>query len=392
MPPDLERKNLVDSSEGLEADSVSSGNAIKSTSIPLGRSIRLLISSSLLGNGSVCTQSLRGIKATFTIGMDDAYDYSILEGMDPDDLHAEFKTYVADVAKFLKTSVSKENTLDQYFTDMLARMVFNSNMIENAGGGYDITFKLCKEVFDGNVVEDIIERHPDYEAHKRDLVRKNLPTGMDAVLRSRREIVQHAKATSYIFQSICIKGNDLTEEIILETHRILAHKVNTEDGTSWTQYAGVYRQCPVMAGLHQYMDHGRVPSAMKTMIRDLETDIQAAVETGEIDPVALAAKYCHIFVNIHPFLDGNGRMCRLILNAILLKYGGGLVCIGEDGKDRDEYEKIAVSASFKEASHQDDDYEGVPESMKPKPYKELASFTLRHARNNMRKVFHRHRS
>jgi len=36
-----------------------------------------------------------------------------------------------------------------------------------------------------------------------------------------------------------------------------------------------------------------------------------------MDPYVLASKYCHKFVNIHPFLDGDGRMCRLIMNGLL---------------------------------------------------------------------------
>lgn len=37
-----------------------------------------------------------------------------------------------------------------------------------------------------------------------------------------------------------------------------------------------------------------------------------------------------IFVIMHPFLDGNDRMCRLILNAILLRYAGAVVRLGKN--------------------------------------------------------------
>ncbi|MBV7532156.1 Fic family protein [Chitinophaga sp. sic0106] len=44
-------------------------------------------------------------------------------------------------------------------------------------------------------------------------------------------------------------------------------------------------------------------------------------EKKELHPVALAALLHYKFVRIHPFDDGNGRMSRLLMNFVLLKYG-----------------------------------------------------------------------
>ena len=76
---------------------------------------------------------------------------------------------------------------------------------------------------------------------------------------------------------------------------------------------------------------------MKELIQEFNEDIAKAEKTHSLDPFTLAAKYCNDFVMIHPFLDGNGRMCRLILNAILLKYAGVVVCLGENDESREEY-------------------------------------------------------
>jgi len=54
-------------------------------------------------------------------------------------------------------------------------------------------------------------------------------------------------------------------------------------------------------------------------------------ESEDADIIEMAARYCHVFVNIHPFEDGNGRMCRMLLNVILLKPLGVCVAIGEGG-------------------------------------------------------------
>ncbi|KAI3581059.1 fido domain-containing protein [Fusarium oxysporum f. sp. albedinis] len=299
-------------------------------------------------------------KATFTINMGDAYDYNILQE-NLKQLHQEFRMYISDIADGLKQSDDNKNALDEYITDELARMVYGSNMIEVAGGGVDITLKLCKDVFQGKELpEEINERDEDYHDLKIHLLNKNLPSGHEAILRSRREIVQHAEAARYMIDQVCIKGKDLSHKIISEAHGILTYKIDLGD-TPWPYYSGV-----------------KVPAAMRDMIDELDSDIKKATEEGQIDPVVLASKYCHKFVNIHPFADGNGRMCRLILNALLLKYSGRFICIGQDGQDRQEYLRIAVAASVEEGSQSQET--GAAN------YKQLASFTLRHARDSMRKV------
>jgi Fic family protein len=42
---------------------------------------------------------------------------------------------------------------------------------------------------------------------------------------------------------------------------------------------------------------------------------------GELHPVALAALAHHKLVAIHPFIDGNGRTARLVMNLILIRSG-----------------------------------------------------------------------
>ena len=84
---------------------------------------------------------------------------------------------------------------------------------------------------------------------------------------------------------------------------------------------------------------------MKSLVENLEAAFQQAEKTKVIDPFMLAAKYCDRFVNIHPFRDSNGRMCRLVLNAIWMKYADIVVSLGEKGADRDEYLRIAQEST-----------------------------------------------
>ena len=84
---------------------------------------------------------------------------------------------------------------------------------------------------------------------------------------------------------------------------------------------------------------------MSAMVNDLQIDLAKADEKKWLDPFVLAAKYCDRMVNIHPFKDGNGRMCRLILNAILMKYAGIVVSLGEKGENRDQYIAVTMENS-----------------------------------------------
>ena len=319
--------------------------------------------SSFQWNGSLRARSVRGIEASFTIVMDDAYDYKTLGDIDPDILHQELVKHIKEVCDLVQNlTPNHDAALDDHLAVMLSKLVFGSNQIENAGAGLEITLKLCQAIFRGEEVPDEIgERDDEYKTIKQNLLQRNLPAGSQFVLRSRREIVQHAKATSYTFNELYIRGKNLTEDIILETHRILTYHVDTEDGLSWTAYSGVYRREDVHAGMHQFIAPELVRGSMKAMISEMNFDLEKAVRSGEIDPVAFAAKYCHTFVNIHPFLDGNGRTCRLILNAMLLKYGGNLVCLGEHGDDREQHTDIATRASLGEA-YQHDDFDDEDDS------------------------------
>ena len=70
---------------------------------------------------------------------------------------------------------------------------------------------------------------------------------------------------------------------------------------------------PVLIGGSQYVPPQPylVPVQMDKLFRWYET------ETDELHPVVLAAELHERIVTIHPFIDGNGRTARLIMNLTL---------------------------------------------------------------------------
>jgi Fic family protein len=56
-----------------------------------------------------------------------------------------------------------------------------------------------------------------------------------------------------------------------------------------------------------------------------------------LHPVVLAAEMHERLVTIHPFIDGNGRTSRLVMNLILLQHGFVIANIKGDASSRMAY-------------------------------------------------------
>lgn len=105
----------------------------------------------------------------------------------------------------------------------LTDVIFGSNAIEVVGGALGITDRFCRQVFNGQIpnVEDIDGRSDEYAQELEALSTSGRATGLQSVLRSRHEIVQHALAAKYPLDTIVLQDIPLDEDIIKETHRIL---------------------------------------------------------------------------------------------------------------------------------------------------------------------------
>ncbi|OBT91098.1 hypothetical protein VE02_00137 [Pseudogymnoascus sp. 03VT05] len=61
------------------------------------------------------------------------------------------------------------------------------------------------------------------------------------------------------------------------------------------------------------------------------------------------------FVCIHPFEDGNGRLCRPLLNAMTIRYAVSVAEIGKDPREREEYLREAwlANTTFRDEEQRD---------------------------------------
>ncbi len=127
-------------------------------------------------------------------------------------------------------------------------------------------------------------------------------------IREHLEVIGHSKAFDAMYELAPAKS--VTEEDILMLHRLFYEGI---DGLN----AGIYRSARVfISGAdHVFPLPVAVPGLMKLFI-DQIPDQQATLH-----PVTFAAWLHAEFVNIHPFVDGNGRTARLLMNVALLQAG-----------------------------------------------------------------------
>lgn len=123
------------------------------------------------------------------------------------------------------------------------------------------------------------------------------------------EAKNHQKSLDLLFNFVSGKKN-LSEEIICDLHRKLLLDIDDEN-------AGNYRKIQVyITGSEDLPPAAKeVPGLMKEFIRWYKSS------KDNTDLLELAALVHYRFVKIHPFIDGNGRIARLLANLILLEKG-----------------------------------------------------------------------
>lgn len=138
-----------------------------------------------------------------------------------------------------------------------------------------------------------------------DLVLRGLTIG-EKPLKDHIEAVSH-KDAFYFVVDLVKENAQLTESIIKQIHSlVLADKVNDR---------GVYRKVPVriMGASHTPVQPYMIVPKMEQLLIDYKNSDAHLIEK--------LAKFHIDFEAIHPFIDGNGRTGRLLVNLELMKNG-----------------------------------------------------------------------
>lgn len=125
------------------------------------------------------------------------------------------------------------------------------------------------------------------------------------------EAKNHAKAVEMVrdLAHQKPKREDIEENDILRLHALILVGIDERN-------AGRYRSVPVRVAGSQAV----FPNPMK--VSELMAEFSAWLHQGNNDhPVTIAVDAHFKLVSIHPFIDGNGRIARLLMNLLLLQEG-----------------------------------------------------------------------
>lgn len=199
--------------------------------------------------------------------------------------------------------------------DLVLRWTYHSNAIE----GNTLTLKETKVALEGITIGG-------------------------KTLREHFEAINHKDAILFM-EDLAQKEERLSEYSIKQIHSLILKNIDDEN-------KGKYRTTNVIisGAEHKPPQSFEVQSQMQEFIKKYNENIT------KLHPIELAS-FVHIeFVKIHPFIDGNGRTSRLLMNLELIKAGFPPVVI--ELEDRLEYYKAL------DIAHTENDYKPFLELMK----------------------------
>ena len=194
--------------------------------------------------------------------------------------------------------------IDRYKEAIDELRPFEGDLLSQIKNYYRIGLTWTSNALEGNTLT---------ESETKVLLEDGLTVG-GRPLRDAFEALGHASAYDFMFT--LLGRREITEEDALTMHRMFYKDIDNAA-------AGCYRDRPVVITGSKYpvCKVEQIPEEMKGLFS------WAASERGNYHPVEFAAQLHKRFVFIHPFIDGNGRLSRLLMNTALIQDGYMLAVI-----------------------------------------------------------------
>ncbi len=136
--------------------------------------------------------------------------------------------------------------------------------------------------------------------------------------RDEKEIAGYRDALNIIHENF--DYIPLTPNYILQLHKILLSHTDSSFGGSFKNVQN-YISATNEAGKRYTLFTPMAPYETPGAMQEICDEYNHAIGEGVVDPLLIIPVFIHDFLCVHPFLDGNGRMSRLLTTLLLYRAG-----------------------------------------------------------------------
>ena len=222
------------------------------------------------------------------------------------------------MTNILATLEEKKKRLDSF-------RPFSIDLVTNLNKWFKIELTYTSNAIEGNTLSKA----------ETTLVVEKGHTIEGKTIQEHLEAVNHAQAFDWVMQRINTTRQDITENTILDIHQLILQRIVDNQ-------AGRYRTVPVrIAGSRVIL-----PNAMK--VPELMSDFVLWLKSSKYNSLTVAIDAHFKLVSIHPFIDGNGRTARLLMNLLLMQTGYPPAIIRKEERRQyiDSIEKAQLGGSL----------------------------------------------
>lgn len=195
------------------------------------------------------------------------------------------------IQHFLDTLTQKKALLDSY-------RPLPQELVANLNQWFKIKLTYSSNALEGNTLTF---------SETALVVEKGLTIG-GKTIKEHLEATGHAHAFDYVLELAKLTRTEVTLSDILNIHSLIFSPIDKPN-------AGTYRKILVkISGLNKSL-----PEPLK--IAELMDSFMNWLHTTTDHPIIVAAQAHLDLVTIHPFVDGNGRTSRLLMNLLLIQAG-----------------------------------------------------------------------
>jgi Fic family protein len=172
----------------------------------------------------------------------------------------------------------------------------NSHLLKQIKEYYKISLTYTSNALEGNTLT---------ESETKIVLEEGITIG-GKPLKDHLEVLGHSDAMDYLHT--LVQGKTVQEENIRQLHKLIYFRIDEHE-------AGHYRKNKAVITGSKYPLPK--PEGLSRLMKELIPSMDEL--RGKKHPVEAAALAHKEFVFIHPFIDGNGRVARLLMNLILLQ-------------------------------------------------------------------------